>query len=179
MACQVFGQKLLLHRRALPLYLVRIHWIHPLKRHNFISLRGQRLPLTSHALPLSTSWKSLVVCWNTWSACGVLSGGAVTLLSNVLLFEQTRMFCKRFLNFGIYLFWLYQNRRLARTVRFFLNSVFFYHVYVSPELFCSKSGVAGEDAQWLWTVFIFQWIDQRNRIALGYEPIVPELFSTL
>lgn len=107
------------HRRALPLYLVRTHWIHPLKRHNFISLRGQRLPLTSHALPLSTSWKSLVVCWNTWSACGVLSGGAVTLLSNVLLFEQTRMFCKRFLNFGIYLFWLYQNRRLARTVRFF------------------------------------------------------------
>lgn len=76
-----------------------------------------------------------------------------------------------FVNTFYIVFWLYQNQygSFTRTVLFIL----FCHVYVSPELFCSKSGVPREvvkDAQWLWTVFIFRRIDQRNRIALGSNP---------
>lgn len=139
---------------TLPVYKQYLNpWIH---HHNFISV-------CSHAFPLSTSRKSLFVCWNTWSARGVLSGGAFPPLSNVSLFEQTRMFCKRFLNFGIRLCWLYQNRRLTRTVLFFLLRIFILFM-------CHLSCFAPHQefhAQWLWTVFIFQWIDRRTRIALG------------
>lgn len=56
------------------------------------------------AFPPLTSWNSLVVCWNMWFVCGVLSRGVVAPLSNVVLSERTWMFCKRFLNFGIYCF---------------------------------------------------------------------------